>query len=112
MNEQSWPMASFASRMEAGGIEPPSRDTSAVVSTCVAYRFNLGRPAPGGGLRPTYRRDVLTRVSRRLPSRASLLSSPRQIAGVFTGTGRLIRQPCATVDRWQLLLCQVFNQAS
>jgi len=98
--------------MEAAGIEPASRDTSAVVSTCVAFRFNLGRAAPGGGLRPAYRRDVLTRASRRLPSRASLLSSPRRIAGVSAGTGCLIRQPCATYYRWQLKLRQVFSQAS
>jgi len=73
--------------MEAGGIEPPSRGTSEEASTCIAGCFDLGRPTPSGRLRLTQRRDDLTRVSRRLPSRASLLSSPRRLAGVADGTG-------------------------
>lgn len=89
--------------MEAGGIEPPSRDTSEEASTCVAVRFNLGlrRPA-AGSVRPSGR-ECLARTSRRLPARASLLFSPRRPAGVIGGTGGLFRPPCATVERWQLL---------
>jgi len=98
--------------MEAAGIEPASRDTSAEVSTCVVCWFNLGLPAPSDRLRTAQRRDDLTRVSRRLPSRACLLSSPRQIAGVSDGTGHRFRQPLLMCYHWQLKLCQVFYQAS
>ena len=91
-------------QLEAGGIEPPSRDISAGVSTCVVVWFNLGRPAPSDRLRLAQCRGSLTRVSRHLPSRACLLSSPRQLAGITDGTGRLVRRPCATCCRWQLLV--------
>ena len=75
--------------MEAAGIEPASRDNSTEVSTCVAVWFNLGLPSPSGRLRPSQRRDGLTRASRRLPSRACLLSASGQLAGVADRTGRL-----------------------
>lgn len=88
--------------MEAGGIEPPSRDTSDEASTCVVVWFDLGLTTPSDRLRQAQHRGFLTLTSRCRPVRAGLLLSPRPPAGVTDGTGGLFRLPCATWNRWQL----------
>jgi len=59
--------------MEAGGIEPPSRGTSAEVSTCVVGVLNLDRPTPIDRLATAQLREYLARSSRCQPERTSLL---------------------------------------
>jgi hypothetical protein len=59
--------------VEAAGIEPASRGTSAEVSTCVVDALSLGRRTPVDRLPTAQRRESLARSSRRRPERASLL---------------------------------------
>ena len=59
--------------MEAGGIEPPSRGTSAEVSTCVVDELSLDRRTPTDRLATIQQHEFLTRLSRGQPKRASLL---------------------------------------
>lgn len=59
--------------MEAAGIEPASRGTSAEVSTCVVGALNLDRRPPIDRLATAQPREFLTRLSRCQPKRASLL---------------------------------------
>lgn len=76
--------------MEAGGIEPPSRDGSGETSTRVVGRLFLertgaGRQAPVNSSPTVSRpRDV------RRTARTSPLSSSRGIAGVSRATGYLV----------------------
>jgi len=89
--------------MEAGGIEPPSRGSSAVVSTCVAVCIES---------RPT---DAQRQASARPATRNSdpHVTSPTRTGGPAVVAppasrrhgrdGPPIRQPCATCYRWQLI---------
>ena len=96
-------LVSEALFMEAGGIEPPSRGSSAVVSTCVAVCIES---------RPT---DAQRQASARPATRNSdpHVTSPTRTGGPAVVAppasrrhgrdGPPIRQPCATCYRWQLI---------
>ena len=73
--------------MEAGGIEPPSRDGIQDASTCIVDRLFL-RLADAGRQAATFPSPTVShpRAVRRR-TRASLLVSSGELAGVIRATG-------------------------
>jgi hypothetical protein len=88
-------------RMEAAGIEPASRGTSAGASTCVACWFNLERATPSGRLRSPQRRESLARPSRRQPGSGQPAVFAPHASRRRLRDGPPFRRPCSTVS-WHI----------
>ena len=99
-------------RMEAGGIEPPSRDGSKCASTCVVAVLISGCLTPSDKLPASPARLLF----RRETARRQIATSP--LIGALRDSGRLpldgltfVRQPWQ-IDIRQLKFRQGFNEAS
>ena len=73
--------------MEAGGIEPPSRDGIQDASTCIVDRLFLGLEDAGRQAAPFPSPTVSHPRAVRRHTRASLLVSSSELAGVIRATG-------------------------
>ncbi len=99
--------------MEAGGIEPPSRDGFRATSTCVVDRLMSGGRAPVDRLSNAPAGLVSYRGTVRRRASASPLIGVLRVSGRHPLNGLPIsRRPWRSYTRQLRFFCQVFYEAS
>ncbi len=88
--------------MEAGGIEPPSRDVSERASTCVVDLLNLQLKTPVDRIYQLLARQFSHPTGAEQPGQASPLSSLNTTSGRRRLNGLLFKQPYLTGKSWHL----------
>ena len=88
--------------MEAGGIEPPSRDVSERASTCIVDLLNLRMKTPIDRIWQPLARPFSHPTGAEQPGQASPLSSLNTTSGRRRLNELLFKQPYATDKSWYL----------